>query len=73
MRIGCVSFLNSKPLIYGLENEPGVRLTLDVPSRLLAGLAEAKFDVALLPVIDYQKLAGLRLIPAGGSGAMGRR
>ena len=73
MEIGCVSFFNSKPLIYGLAEDPGIRLTLDVPSRLLAGLAEKRFDVALLPVIDYQKLPGLTLIPAGGSGAEGRR
>jgi chorismate dehydratase len=71
MEIGCVSFFNSKPLIYGLAEEPGVRLTLDVPSRLLAGLAEKRFDVALLPVIDYQKLRGLTLIPAGGIGCRG--
>jgi chorismate dehydratase len=71
MEIGCVSFFNSKPLIYGLAEEPGVRLTLEVPSRLLAGLAKKRFDVALLPVIDYQKLPGLRLIPAGGIGCRG--
>jgi chorismate dehydratase len=71
MEIGCVSFFNSKPLIHGLAEEPGIRLTLDVPSRLLAGLAEKRFDVALLPVIDYQKLPGLTLIPAGGIGCRG--
>jgi chorismate dehydratase len=71
LRIGCVSFFNSKPLIYGLAEERGIRLELDVPSRLLAGLAEKRFDVALLPVIDYQRLAGLTLIPAGGIGCDG--
>jgi chorismate dehydratase len=66
LRIGCVSFLNSKPLIYGLEREPKLSMTLDVPANLAAMLSSRAVDVALLPVIDYQRLPGLRLIPAGG-------
>ena len=69
--VGSVSFLNAKPLIRGLEDDPRVRLHLEVPSRLLGGLQDGRFDVALLPVIDYQRLAGLRLIPAGGIGCDG--
>lgn len=71
IRVGCVSFFNSKPLIYGLDREAGVRLSLEVPSRLLAGLAEERFDVALLPVIDYQCLEGLTILPAAGIGCDG--
>jgi chorismate dehydratase len=63
--------LNAKPLIQGLDTDPRVRLHLEVPSKLLAGLQDRRFDVALLPVIDYQRLAGLRLIPAGGIGCDG--
>lgn len=65
-RIGSVSYLNAKPLIYGLESDTRVALHLQIPSRLLDGLKERVFDVALLPVIDYQRMEGLRLIPAGG-------
>jgi chorismate dehydratase len=72
LRIGSVSFLNAKPLIYGLEEAAGLELHLDVPSRLLDGLAEDRFDVALLPVIDYQRLAGLRILASGGIGSDGR-
>ena len=72
LRIGSVSFLNAKPLIYGLEETPGLDLKLDVPSRLLDGLIEARFDVALLPVIDYQRMDGLRLIASGGIGSDGQ-
>ena len=71
LRVGSVSFLNAKPLIYGLEEAPGVDLKLDVPSRLLDGLLESRFDVALLPVIDYQRMPGLRVIPSGGIGCDG--
>ncbi|MDB5297617.1 MAG: hypothetical protein JWO31_3600 [Phycisphaerales bacterium] len=69
--VGSVSFLNAKPLIRGLDADPRVRLHLEVPSRLLSGLADRRFDVALLPVIDLQRLPGLRLIPAGGIGCDG--
>ena len=69
--VGSVSFLNAKPLIHGLDADPRVSLHLEVPSRLLAGLQDRRFDVALLPVIDYQRLAGLRVIPAGGIGCDG--
>jgi chorismate dehydratase len=72
LRIGSVSFLNAKPLIYGLEEAKGLDLKLDVPSRLLDGLLDARFDVALLPVIDYQRMAGLRLLTSGGIGSDGR-
>jgi len=69
--VGSVSFLNAKPLIYGLEANPRVALHLEVPSRLLDGMQDRRFDVALLPVIDYQRLSGLRVIPAGGIGCDG--
>jgi chorismate dehydratase len=66
LHIGSVSFLNAKPLLYGLEEADTLDLQLDVPSRLLDGLLENRFDVALLPVIDYQRMAGLRFLTAGG-------
>ena len=71
LHVGSVSFLNAKPLIYGLEAEAGLRLSLDVPSRLLDGLLDARYDVALLPVIDYQRMPGLRLLTSGGIGCDG--
>jgi chorismate dehydratase len=70
LRIGGVSYLNAKPLLWGLEG-PQVELTLDVPARLLDGLRAGRFDVALLPVIDYQRMAGLRLLHAGAIGSDG--
>src|SRR5258706_5421188 len=71
LRIGSVIFLNAKPLIYGLDEGDDVELRLDVPSRLVAGLREARYDVALLPVIDYQRLENLCLVPSGGIGCDG--
>lgn len=72
IRLGGVSFLNAKPLLFGLEHFSNeIDLALDVPSRLLAGMAHRRFDVALLPVIDYQRFPGLRLLMAGGIGCDG--
>ena len=66
LRVGSVSFLNAKPLIYCLHDDTSIQLILDVPSRLLDGLLRHDLDVALLPVIDYQRMPGLNLIARGG-------
>jgi chorismate dehydratase len=71
LRLGSVSFVNARPLIYGLDANPDVHLTLDVPANLLDGLRASRFDIALLPVIDYQRMDGLTLLPAGGIGSDG--
>lgn len=71
-RIASVSFLNARPLIYGLDRDPQVSLQLDVPSRLLDCLQSGSADVALLPTIDYQRMDDLQVIPAGGIGCDGQ-
>ncbi len=71
IRVGSVSFLNAKPLIFGLDHTRDVKLALDVPSRLIDGLRGHEFDMALLPVIDYQRMAGLRVVTSGGIGCDG--
>lgn len=71
LRLGSVSYLNAKPLIYGLEKSEDLKIALDVPSRLLEDLQGDLFDIALLPVIDYQRMNGLRIVPAGGIGSDG--
>jgi chorismate dehydratase len=51
-RLGVVSFLNSRPLIEGLDYGSGVSLTFDVPARLPGLLDAGEVDAALVPVID---------------------
>jgi chorismate dehydratase len=54
LNVGAVSYLNTKPLVYDLaERAPYARVEFDLPSRLSAGLARGRFDVALIPSIDY--------------------
>jgi chorismate dehydratase len=71
LRIASVSYLNARPLIWSLDRTPDVQLTLDVPSHLAQGLGESRYDVALLPVIDYQRLPNLTILPVGGIGSDG--
>jgi chorismate dehydratase len=53
IRIGAVGYLNSKPLIEGLnELAPGVEIVLDAPSRLAEDLSSGLLDVALVPSIE---------------------
>ena len=53
VRIGAVSYLNSKPLIEGLlEFAPQADLVLDYPSRLADELAAGRLDVALIPSVE---------------------
>jgi chorismate dehydratase len=53
LRVGAVTYLNSKPLIEGLaELAPNVELVLDFPSRLADELSRQTLDVALIPSIE---------------------
>jgi chorismate dehydratase len=71
LRVASVSFLNSRPLIYGLEQDPKIKLDLAVPSKLAGLLRDGQADVALLPVIDFQRIEGLKVVPSGGIGCDG--
>lgn len=54
LRVGAVSYLNTKPLIYGLgEFAPEVELVLDYPSKLADSLKAGRLDVALIPSIEF--------------------
>jgi chorismate dehydratase len=64
VRVGAVTYLNTKPLIYDLESlAPQAQLSLDVPSRLADRLAAGQLDVALIPVIEYFRGDGYTIVP----------
>jgi chorismate dehydratase len=64
LRIGAVSYLNTKPLIYELEQlAPDAELILDHPSRLADDLEMGRLDVALIPIIEYFRAGSYRLVP----------
>lgn len=71
-RVGCVSYLNAKPLIDGLDDEPGVTVCSDVPARLLDDLEQGQVDIALCPVIDFfTSDQPLLFVPVGAIGCEG--
>jgi chorismate dehydratase len=54
LRVGAVNYLNTRPLVYGLERfAPQAELVLDYPSRLADNLAGGRLDVALIPSIEF--------------------
>ena len=53
IRVGAVSYLNTKPLVYGFEQgmmAESVELKIDFPSKIASMLLEDKIDVGLVPV-----------------------
>ena len=62
--MAAVNYLNTKPLIHDLEElAPDADLTLEVPSRLADQLHCGQLDVALIPVIEYFRHSGYRIVP----------
>ena len=57
LRVGAVSYLNTKPLIAGLDH-----LYLDIPARLAAAFSDGDLDVALLPVFEVLRGGGGRVV-----------
>ena len=53
LRLGAVSYLNTKPLVYGLEADAGFVVRFDVPSRCAALLHAGDVDLGLIPAIEY--------------------
>ena len=54
VRLGAVSYLNTKPLVYGLDAHPDLfSVRFDVPAQCAALLHEGRVDVGLIPAIEY--------------------
>jgi chorismate dehydratase len=72
VRIGAVSYLNTRPLVHGLREGLGrgrIDLSYDVPSALARRLAAGDLDVALVPSIELARLEGLTVVPGLGIAA----
>ncbi len=63
LRVGAVSYLNTKPLIHRFaEVAPAMELVLDLPSRLADRLALGDLDVALIPSIEALQNPGYSIV-----------
>lgn len=70
-RIGAVPYLNAKPLLWGLDRDPSVRLLLKPPARLVPHMERGRFNAALLPSIEVLRL-GLDHVPGVAIASAGR-
>ena len=74
LRVGTVPYLVGRPLNLGLEEEPRIEVTADVPARLVEGLRAGDLDVALVSSIELFRRPGYRWIPGlcvAGDGFVG--
>jgi chorismate dehydratase len=53
IRLGAVSYLNTRPLVYGLERDQRFSLRFDVPAQCAALLHDNQVDLGLIPSIEY--------------------
>ncbi len=64
LRVGAVSYLNTKPLVYGLNDRPAeFTLRFDVPSKCATLLHEGKVDLGLIPAIEYLSGDSYHIVP----------
>ncbi len=59
IRVGAVSYLNTKPLIFGFDEgmmKDEVELIVDYPSKIADYLVEDKIDIGLVPVVTIPRL-----------------
>ncbi len=74
IRIGAVSYLNTRPLVHGLEQHAvadRIELSFATPSDLAAQMARGALDMALLPVIELARIPDLELVPGLAIGTHG--
>jgi chorismate dehydratase len=66
-RIAASSYLNTAPLIWsfirGAQRDAVDLFTDTAPARCAEMLAHGEVDAALVPVIEYQRLAGVSIVP----------
>lgn len=54
LRLGAVSYLNTKPLVFGLDAHPDeVEVRFDVPAKCAELLHGNRVDLGLIPAIEY--------------------
>lgn len=72
LKIGAVNYLNTKPLVYGLDKLlPNDTVCYDLPSRLADSLAEEELDIALVPSIELADHPEWRVVSNACIGCLG--
>jgi chorismate dehydratase len=66
IRVSIVQYLNTAPLVWGFTNGPlggKYDLSFSVPSQCADALRNGGVDIAILPVIELQRIADLVVLP----------
>lgn len=74
IRVSCVSYLNSLPFIYGLQQHPiseQIELTTDIPSSGARKMIDGTADLGLLPVAVLPMIPKAIILKPYGIGADG--
>ncbi len=73
--VAAVSYLNTKPLLYGFEGHPiqeKINLSLEIPSVIASKLIDGSVDVGLVPVAAIPRIPNANIISGYGIGARGK-
>ncbi len=74
IRVGAVSYLNTKPLVYGFDNglmKDDIELSFEYPSLLAEQLKNDEIDIGLIPVAAIPSLPESHIITNVCIGASG--
>jgi chorismate dehydratase len=74
IKVGIVNYLNTKPLLYGLQHQPireKIELIGQYPSQLAQSLLAGKIDLALLPVAAIPDLPSHHIVGRYGIASEG--
>jgi len=66
LKVSFIEFLNAIPLGWGFlhgSHRGAFNVLFDIPSECAKHLARDEADVGLIPVIEYQRIPGLQVIP----------
>lgn len=65
LRVSAVQYLNTKPIVYGLENNilaHRFEISYDIPSLCAKKLLDKEVDLALIPSIEYSRIRRKRFL-----------
>jgi chorismate dehydratase len=65
IKISAITYLNSKPFLYGIQHSPlldSVELSLDVPSVCADKLKSGAADIGLIPVAEISGIPGANIL-----------
>jgi len=72
MRVAAIRYINTLPLIYGMDQNPTIDIVFDTPSRCYEKLIKNEVDVALIPIIGTQMDPSIHALKGLGIAAIHR-